>query len=157
MTFRAAKEFTMEARALTDPKPAFVSIVKAGANQVPFRSVKMDVDASREMTMSERVTAMREQGFEVTRIEIARGDQFPDHSSVTKWLEDGGYPVASMKESDGGFEITNDEDAFIEGTVVQIDTGDSEISIWVGKTEAGGDQVTKDWRKWSSVSVAKPI
>ena len=47
--FRNPRSKEVNARALTDPKPAYVSIVQAGANQAPFRSVKMvDVLSAKE-------------------------------------------------------------------------------------------------------------
>ncbi len=44
------------ARALTDTEPSFLSLVKGGANQLPFRSVKNEPakDETRSVTLSER-------------------------------------------------------------------------------------------------------
>ena len=135
MTFRKVTSRVMEVRALTDPKPAFVSIVKAGANQVPFRSVKSD-DAPEESNMSERIEAMHGQGYEVARIEFALGETFDTVEAVKAWLDDGGYAYGEVVQRDESFEVENAESTFEEGSVVQIDAGDTSVTIWVGKLDA---------------------
>lgn len=137
--FREPRSKEVNARALTDPKPAYVSIVQAGANQAPFRSVKMvDVLSAEEAgDMVEKLKAMQVDGYEVARIRFAKGEVFPDEAAVKAWLEDGGYSDHAVKEVDDGFEIENEADKF-EGDVVEIETdGGTALTIWVGKLAEG--------------------
>lgn len=137
MAFRRAQTYEGNARALTDPKPAFVSIVQAGANQVPFNSVKMDMlDVEEIGDMHERIEAMRTQGHEIVRLEFTKGDTFPDEAAVRAWLEAGGYALDGLREADHGWVLENDQDTFVEGSTSKVETPESlGVVVFVGKLD----------------------
>jgi len=107
-----------------------VSIVKAGANQTPIRSIKMDDLQIEEKDLMTTITALKAEGHEVVRVALTKGDKFPDAHSATKWLQDGGYPTDGLDETDDAFVVTNKADEFdpevahrdieIDGVVVTV-------------------------------------
>ena len=130
---RTPRKHKVETKALTDPKPAFVSLVKAGANQVPFLAVRCDGDVS----LQERIKIMRQKGYEVARVEMKRGDQFPDLAAAQKWLTEGGYEGAQLVEAGDCFKAEGDESAFEQDSIVQIELpGEANVTVWVGKADA---------------------
>lgn len=130
MAFRQPKEKTLLARALTDPRPRFVSLVTAGANQTPIRSVKVDLIHLENEPMT-KIAALKAEGHEVKRMTFKTGETFTDEAAVRKFLEDGGYDASSLKATDDGFEITNGEDEFTDDVrVVEVD---EDITVEVGK------------------------
>ncbi len=145
MAYRTPRKKEVKGRALTDPQPAFVSIVQAGANQAPFRMVKMDLHATEGVgDMHERIKAMKAQGHEVASLRFHDVEKFPDVEAVKAWLTEGGYSedaIGAIKDAqEGGFEVQNTTDSFVEGSIVQIkDAHDLGVTVWVGKLEVSED------------------
>lgn len=130
MPFRQPKEKTLQARALTDPRPRFVSLVQAGANQTPLRSVKVDLIHVENEPMT-KIAALKAEGHEVKRMLIKTGKTFPDEAAVQKFLEDGGYDASTLKATDEGFELTNEDGEFTDDVrVVEVS---EDITVEVGK------------------------
>lgn len=140
---RTAKETTVAARALTNPQPSFVSIVKAGANQRPFRAVKVDPSVLAD-AVAEAVNQKPEEadvskkkgievmaGFEIAQI-VFKGEKFAKKADVEAWLTDGGYSEFTLTEKDdGSFEVTSNME-FEAGSVQKIE-GDDGVVAYVGK------------------------
>ena len=72
MAFRNPQDKQITARALTDPKPRFVSLVAAGASQTPIKSIKMDIVQLENEAMTQ-VKALRADGLEVARMVFRTG------------------------------------------------------------------------------------
>ncbi|KRW94349.1 hypothetical protein [Paracoccus sp. MKU1] len=127
----------VKARALTDPKPAFVSLVKAGANQRPFRTIKSvapeasEADAiPKEKTMSKGISAR--EGFDIVSLRFT-GAAFATEEAVRSWLTEGGYSDYALKAVDGGFEVENTNAQFEEGSVEKVDGAVDGVTAFVGK------------------------
>jgi hypothetical protein len=110
--------------ALTDPKPEFVSLVRAGANQTPFLAVKRD--NSQEIDMK-----LKSETHDIQKL-IFSGEKFKDEKSVKGWLEAGGYTgYEVVKEKDGSFSVANKEQEF-EGEPKVVEAGEG-VTAHVGK------------------------
>lgn len=124
-----------EARALTDPRPTFVSLVKAGANQTPLRVIKAQVITCKEhREMTDAIQRARSNGFEIQQIQFRKseGGQFSGDepiNAVRAWLEQGGYMVDAIEEDDEHFLVKNDETEFEEGTSQQIELDDVVVTV----------------------------
>jgi len=142
---------TMTATALTDPNPAFVSMVTAGANKEPFTVVKADAKACgdkdnvKEPNMKRKaskstVAAIAPKGFAVMQFDFQKGDgdsQFADETAVKAWLDEGGYDGYQIIETEKTFEVSSDEDntlKFETGSVKRIDGVADGVAAFVGKT-----------------------
>src|SRR5258708_31131495 len=100
---RKPRSRTRTAVALTDPKPEFVSIVKAGANMTPFRAIKSD-EPTTEINMQLK---SKSDTHDVASLAF-KGDNFKDEAAVTAWLTAGGYEgVTVVKADDGSFSVTD--------------------------------------------------
>ena len=130
MAFREAKEKTIQARALTKPQPRFVSLVSAGANQTPIKTVKVDIVSTKEVSMT-KIAALKADGHEVQRITFKKGDTFPDEAAVRSFLGEGGYTFADLSEVDDTFVVENKSDEFTED-VRRIEV-DEDLTVHVGK------------------------
>lgn len=140
MAFRNPQDKQITARALTDPKPRFVSLVAAGANQTPIKSIKMDIVQLENEAMTQ-VQALRADGLEVARMVFRTGEDFADGSAVHAFLTEGGYPLDDLETTKTGFELLNKADDF-EGDLKVIKINDG-LTVWVGKLEAP-EPVAKD-------------
>ena len=136
---------SIKATALTNPNPSFVSQVKAGANQKPWRAVKMDAavpveteedDMKRKPTQktagSAVVAAVAPKGYGVMQFQFAKSE-FADEAAVTAWMDAGGYSDYEITATKSGFEILNDEARFLTGSVSKIDGFSKGVSAFVGK------------------------
>lgn len=110
---RTARKVTVKARALTDPDPSFVTLCKGGANQRPFRAVKMDPQLVAEGSSSKKEdhpmskkTIVPPEGFDIVSLKFT-GDAFADQAAVEKWLKDGGYEEYDIAQDEGGFIVLN--------------------------------------------------
>ena len=124
---------TIKANALTNPNPSFVSQVKAGANQKPWRAVKMDAavpvetpeDVSMKIKPTQKtsnaiVAAVAPKGYGVMQFEFAT-EQFADEAAVKAWMDAGGYEDYTVTTTKSGFEVVDDAGRFIAGSVSKID------------------------------------
>lgn len=113
MLKRNARVQRKRVKALTDPKPEFVSLVGAGANKTPFRALRADsIEQDIEIT-EEEVAARADDGFAVSRIEFS-DDQFGDEETVVNWLAAGGYADAKVERTDAGYVVQGEADADAE-------------------------------------------
>ncbi len=131
MAFREAKEKKIHARALTKPQPRFVSIVSAGANQTPIKTVKVDIVAIEEKSMKTKIAALKAEGHEVKKITFKKGDTFADEAAVRSFLEEGGYNFTDLSETDDGFVVENKSDDFTDD--VREVKVDDDLTVHVGK------------------------
>lgn len=131
MAFREAKEKTIHARALTKPQPRFVSIVSAGANQTPIKTVKVDIVAIEEISMTTKIAALKAEGHEVKKITFKKGDTFADEAAVRSFLDEGGYAFTDIDETDNGFVVENKLDDFTDD-VREVEV-DDDLTVHVGK------------------------
>lgn len=127
-------------RALTDPEPKFVSIVKAGANQVPFLTVKLDPSALKENDIMSLKTALAAKGHDIAVLNFS-SDKFDSEAAVQKWLEEGGYTDVTVEKTDAGFTVVNKTTEF-DGEPEEIDTDFAGVSVLVGKV--AGAEVEAD-------------
>lgn len=151
---RKPKDIQKTVKLLTEPEPAYVSLVEHGANQTPFKVVKSlqyklnEKDAeeminktARQVAKSAENTLKSADDKAIVGIRFA-SEQFPDEASVTKWLEEGGYQDFTVKAIDSGFEVssTDEGDAFGADTT-ELDTGIGVkfqiASLSAAKKEAG--------------------
>jgi hypothetical protein len=139
----------MKAKALTNPTPEFVSQVIAGANQEPYRAVKMDgVDdiaalfATQELTMKDAVTKAKSSGHDIAQL-VFKGGEFTDRAKVDAWLKEGGFEGYEVSEKAGKDEEPTEYT--VTSTVLKFETGSIKkvkgqvdgLFVFVGKTEVG--------------------
>jgi hypothetical protein len=115
---RNPKNERRKVKALTDPQPEFVSLVSAGANMTPFRSVKAAVvpeaaaPAVDAAAPTDEVVAEKADTHDVVKIEF-KSDMFVDEAAVKLWLDNGGYEGYVVEKTDDGFRArgeTTDEE-----------------------------------------------
>lgn len=125
-------------RVLTDPIPEFVSLVGRGANQTPFRVVKMDptalIDEDKEMPKEQ---VIRQGDTVIKRADIVKIDfsaaNFPTEDAVTTFLTERGYEDFTVAKSDGGFTVAGRaEDEFETGSTSPIELRPGAV-VTVGK------------------------
>lgn len=102
---RKATKFTTKAKALTDPQPKFVSLVKAGANMTPFLAVKT-AGTSQEDDM---LKVKRSDDHDIAGFKFSK-EKFDSVDKVKAWLDAGGYSDYSIKEEDYGYSIAGRTD-----------------------------------------------
>jgi hypothetical protein len=98
---RTPRTRTRKAVALTDPKPEFVSIVRAGANMTPFRAMKSDepqTDIHMKLTR-------KSDTHDIARL-VFRGDNFKDETAVQAWLDAGGYEGVTVVRAEDGDDVS---------------------------------------------------
>lgn len=136
------------AKALTEPSPSFVSLVRAGANQEPLRVIKTDNAAEiaevfsafdRETSMSTARKKARKAGMDIAML-VFKGDNFKDETTVKKWLDDGGYDgyeIVSKSDSSGTyFEVTSELE-FETGTIKKVKGNVDGLTVFVGAVKGG--------------------
>jgi hypothetical protein len=116
-------------KALTDPKPEFVSLVFAGANKTPFRAMRSD-ESDHTMTIKADTHA-------IARIEFD-AEQFADEAAVTAWLADGGYEGFTVAKTDTGFAVAADVEEGAE--VVEIEIEERGLKMQVVSLKADEDE-----------------
>jgi len=137
---------TIKATALTSPDPSFVSQVTAGANQRPYRAVKMDAatvatpdNPEEPMKIKKKATAtvdaIAPKGFGVMQFEFSK-EKFADIAAVQKWMDAGGYTDYEITETGNGFEVGDDAGRFETGSVRKIDAPVEGLTVFVGKLSA---------------------
>lgn len=147
---------TIKATALTNPDPSFVSMVKAGANQKPWRAVKMDAaviadneEADDMKTKKGKaagavVAAVAPKGYGVMQFEFAKSEGFADVDAVKAWMTEGGYEDYEIAETSKSFEISDDAARFEPGSVKRIDGFHKGVAAFVGKLTHVEEDETAD-------------
>jgi hypothetical protein len=105
MTTRNPVRKRTRAKALTDPKPNFVSLVKAGANMTPFLSVKTAEPVEGDDTMH---VAQKSADHGIAFIKFQK-TTFKAEADVAAWLDAGGYSDYTIKDADGCFMVKGEE------------------------------------------------
>ena len=143
---RSATVSKFTARALTNPQPSFVSLVKGGANQTPFKTVKADIavavapaEENTEMKVQRSIEGVAPRGFGIMQLEFAKST-FKSADDVTTWLEKGGYSDFTIVETALRYEVTDTETKFQTATVTKIDSGAAGVTAFVGKLATEDDQ-----------------
>lgn len=112
---RTPKKHSRKATALTNAKPEFVSIVKTGANMMPFRAMKSEDNPENTMQLKTKAAT-----HDIAKL-VFKGEAFTEEAAVVAWLEAGGYEgFTVVKAEDGSFSVT-DPDAPTEG-LVEVET-----------------------------------
>lgn len=126
---------TIKARALTNPRPSFVSLVGAGANQRPFQSVKSDGTAKspsiEDQEMANQTTALKA-GYDIAALTFA-APQFTSLKAVQDWLDEGGYEGYEITEEGTTFVVANKTMAFEEGTTETLEGAVAGLTVSIGK------------------------
>lgn len=156
---------TIKANALTNPNPSYVSLVKAGANQKPWRAVKMDAavpvetpeDVSMKIKPTQKaanavVAAVAPKGFGVMQFEFASAE-FADEPAVKAWMDAGGYDDYTIVATKTGFEVVDDDGRFIAGSVSKIDGFAKGVTAFVGKLT--NPDLTEEEQVGDAVDTAK--
>lgn len=113
------------AKALTDPQPVFVSLVKAGANMTPFLAVKAEViDGDEDMQV-----AQKSDDHGIASISFNK-EQFASKQDVAAWLDAGGYTDYEIEDHKALF-VVKGEDELTE--ISEVATKDEGITLFVGK------------------------
>lgn len=131
---RTPRKHKQRIKALTDPRPEFVSLVRAGANMTPFLVVKSDEPISEEVDMN---TALKADTHDIVRITF-KADKFADEAAVTAWLTAGGYDGFTVAKTDTGFEVVSAKADAAEG-VEQIELADEGVTVHVAEKDADED------------------
>lgn len=92
------KRITIQARELSDMDVNIISLVKRGANRVPFRIIKSDGD-SEMLNLSTLFLAKKEKTPAVVAVILAKS---ADQEAYTTAFAEGGFEVDHVVESDGG-------------------------------------------------------
>ena len=152
---RKGAERLQSIRFLTDPQPEFVSLVSAGANQTPFRIVKIDGEAvphdhllseqehempktTHKKTVADTAAeqpARKQDGFDVHAIRF-QGEIFTSEEEVAKWLDQGGYEDYAIAKTDWGYEVAGSPAEAFEGEISKIDAEGVVILVGKLRTEA---------------------
>lgn len=121
--FRSAKTFVKKIKVLTDPEPSFVSLVSAGANKTPFRSVKSEEDAMSVLN------SKKSDGLEFQSV-IFKGESYETAEACHDWLSEGGITEYDLSAEASGF-IAVSKAEFDPESLTQIEF--SGLSLIVGK------------------------
>lgn len=132
---RKPKSQTKKANALTSAQAEFVSIVKTGANMMPFRTLKSEDTPENTMQLTTKAAT-----HDIAKL-VFKGDAFSEEVAVQSWLVAGGYEgVTIVKEEDGTFTVT-DPAAPIDG-LVEIETDGVTAFIFKKAVAAAKDAAT---------------
>lgn len=140
-----------KARALTNPTPNFVSLVKGGANQRPFRAVRMEGVKPSEPTQedSDMTNVKLDDGHDIAALKFS-GETFATEAAVKAWLDQGGYSAYEIETTKDGFTVTNTAVEFEEGTTQKVEGAVKGLTVYVGKlaspeaTEKSDEEVTSE-------------
>lgn len=99
---RTPVSYRKRLKALTNPRPEFVSLVKTGANMTPFLAIK-----SEDTPLTDVQMAVKSDTHDIVKITFD-SDQFANEGQVTDWLNHGGYDNYEVKKSDEGFSVTGE-------------------------------------------------
>jgi hypothetical protein len=116
MLQRSSRMRKKRVKALTDPKPEFVSLVFAGANKTPFRALRAEGHSEEDMNQ----TAFKADTHAIARIEFDSA-HFADEAAVSAWLADGGYEGHTVEKTDAGFMVAGDVPEGAEITEIEIE------------------------------------
>lgn len=144
---RMAKTYKTLARALTEPQPRFVSMVKGGANMRPWRKVKTDLrdlhpepeQKDTAMTVKTAKTETETQapagvpeGFDIVRLSFGK-TQFETEDAVKAWLDEGGYADYEIEDTGEAFEVANKGAEFADGSEEVIHSPVEGLTVTVGQ------------------------
>lgn len=130
---RTPVEIEISARALTEPRPQFVSLVKAGANQRPFRAVRAEIFVADGGDTQTKGTAMKiADGHDIAQLDFASED-FKDEAAVRAWLDQGGYEDATITATKDGFTVENTDVEFEAGSISKIENAVKGLTAFVGR------------------------
>ena len=160
------------ARALTNPKPSFVSLVKAGANLTPFVVTKAEgeddmttqiprrrrvVKTTSEDALGHPLKVVKTDGVAIAAINFTKSDAFKSDTDVKNWLEDGGYSDYEIAATDAGWSVVNKSDEF-EGALKTVSvTAQVDVSLGtIKKAEVSSEEIVHPGsEKVTSESVEK--
>ena len=93
----ARKKVIIQARELTDMDVNFLSLVKRGANRVPFRIIKNSGDSKMSLNLSDLFLQKKDAVPTVVAIALQKG---ADHAAYTEALKAAGFEVDHVVEGD---------------------------------------------------------
>lgn len=149
-------------RLLSDPFPAFVSLVSHGANQTPFRVVKNQdgqvVDKSL-MTFdgSEHTRPQDHGGIAVQKIEFDK-EQFSTEKEASIFLSARGYENFLIEDSGNKYIAKSAINTTFKDNVGKIKTNVTGVDIFVGEIESeDAEQTVEKGHKESTMLVVKGL
>lgn len=121
---RTATSQRRRSKALTDPQPEFVSLVRTGANMTPFRVVRAeDVEGETEAEAAvveeieaDPATSVKAADHEVLMIVFDK-EVYGDEATVKAWLDDGGYEDYTITAKDDTFQVGEIEEGRATRTI----------------------------------------
>ena len=141
-------------RLMTDPIPEFVSLVSNAANQTPFRVVKAE-DVVLDGTETTRPEGPHNNSqYMVAKMEFNK-ERFTDSKAVKKYLDDLGYTrteydiVEEVNLFSANSRVFNSNDK----NIVMIEGNVPGVSIYVGKTDSGLEEINKSINQEDSTIV----
>lgn len=150
-------------RLLSDPIPAFVSLVSHGANQTPFRVVKTEdakqvVDKSLMTFDGSEHTRPKDHGnIAVQKIEFDK-EQFSTEKEASIFLSARGYEGFIIEEAGNKYVAKSAINTTFKDNVGKIKTNVSGVDIFVGEIdEEDADQTVEKGHKESTMLVVKGL
>ena len=116
-------------KALTDPKPEFVSLVFAGANKTPFRAMKADQQGNEDMSHKQDTHAIASIEFD--------GNKFKSEAAVKGWLSEGGYTDATVAKTKSGWVAKGSGDAPSDAEIQTVDLKEDGVTMHVFEMNPG--------------------
>ena len=137
---RKVKSIQRMANQLTDPKPEFVSHVKHGANQDPFRVLKSEDEMPNQA--------------EIQKIRFS-SSKFDSAEKVEEYLEAKGYTDFTVEKTKKGFEVQAKDEGEFSSELKEIQ-GDEGVIFVVGKLAEGKSKL-KEKKETKAAKVEKVL
>ncbi len=103
---RQPRKTRTKANALTSPTPQRVSLVKAGANQTPFESLKAEQVVVEQKDADAMVTSLKNDGYAISGFRF-KGEAWT-RAAVDAWMTGGGYSGYDVSGEDGAYVVKSD-------------------------------------------------
>lgn len=134
MLMKQPKTLRKKLKALTDPKPEFVSLVFAGANKTPFRALRA-ADGEGLIPMTEEARH-KQDTHAIASIEFD-GNKFKSEAAVKVWLSQGGYTDATVAKTEKGW-VAKGAGSVPANTEIQtVDLKDDGVTMHVFEMSPG--------------------
>ena len=130
-----SKKIRRVVRVLTDPRPTFVSLVAHGANQQPFRVVKLAKQNDGDDTMT---TAQKAAASAVIQSIQFSADQFSTEDDVQTYLKENGYEDVDVVKSENGFGVVLEDASDFGDDSIQDINADNGVVFKVARLSEDG-------------------
>lgn len=145
---------------LSEAQPLYVSLVKHGANQTPFKSLKSDNPAD---TMTKNSTVKKglniESGVEINRMTF-KSDKFADEKAVKSYMDEQGFSNYLVEKTEEGFSVAGVDVTEFEGGndgIASIKVDEDGVEVFVGKLKSAvEDEKKQKTGEGTAPNTAKP-